>query len=51
MIDYIHGNPVRRGLVQRPEDWDWSSARRYAGLGPALIEMDRTIPMLHPVSR
>ena len=26
MIDYIHGNPVRRGLVQRPEDWKWSSA-------------------------
>jgi len=25
-IDYIHMNPVRRGLVQRPEDWEWSSA-------------------------
>jgi putative transposase len=26
MIDYIHGNPVRRGLVERAADWRWSSA-------------------------
>jgi hypothetical protein len=26
MIDYIHGNPVRKGLVEKPEDWKWSSA-------------------------
>src|SRR5262245_27684694 len=26
MIDYIHANPVRRGLLARPEDWKWSSA-------------------------
>jgi hypothetical protein len=26
MIEYIHANPVRRGLVQRPEDWKWSSS-------------------------
>ena len=26
MIEYIHGNPVRRGLVVNPEDWKWSSA-------------------------
>ena len=24
-IDYIHRNPVRRGLVERPGDWLWSS--------------------------
>jgi putative transposase len=27
-IAYIHGNPVKRGLVQTPEDWPWSSAGR-----------------------
>lgn len=32
VVDYIHANPVRRGLVQRPTDWRWSSARRLAGL-------------------
>jgi putative transposase len=26
-IEYIHANPVRRGLVARAEDWQWSSAR------------------------
>jgi putative transposase len=28
-IDYIHQNPVRRGLVKRAVDWRWSSARWY----------------------
>jgi putative transposase len=27
-IDYIHNNPVRRGLCERAVDWRWSSARR-----------------------
>ena len=26
-IDYIHMNPVRRGLCSRAIDWSWSSAR------------------------
>jgi putative transposase len=39
-IDYIHANPVRRGLVARPKDWQWSSAPWYAGIGPVPIEMD-----------
>jgi putative transposase len=29
-LRYIHCNPVRRGLVARPEDWKWSSFRHYA---------------------
>jgi len=29
-IDYIHLNPVRRGLVDRASDWRWSSARWYS---------------------
>ena len=28
-LDYIHQNPVRRGYVDRPEDWRYSSARNY----------------------
>jgi putative transposase len=43
MIDYIHANPVRRGLVTRAEDWEWSSARWYAGLRPVKLEMDRDV--------
>ena len=29
-LRYIHRNPVRRGLVERPEQWAWSSFRAYA---------------------
>ena len=29
-IDYVHLNPVRRGLCERPADWRWSSAADYA---------------------
>jgi putative transposase len=41
-IEYIHANPVRRGLCKCPEDWHWSSAGVYAGLrdGPISIDKD-----------
>jgi putative transposase len=29
-LRYMHRNPVKRGLVARPEDWQWSSFRAYA---------------------
>jgi len=31
-IDYIHQNPVKRGLVRKAEDWKYSSASNYLGL-------------------
>jgi len=30
-LDYIHNNPVKRGYVDLPEHWRYSSARDYAG--------------------
>lgn len=30
-LDYIHMNPVKRGYVDFPEHWRYSSARNYAG--------------------
>jgi putative transposase len=30
-VRYIHRNPVTRGLVERPEDYRWSSFNLYAG--------------------
>jgi putative transposase len=30
---YIHLNPVRAGLVARPEDWEWSSYPGYLAAG------------------
>jgi putative transposase len=29
-LRYLHQNPVTRGLVEKPEDWQWSSFRHYA---------------------
>ncbi len=31
-LNYIHMNPVRQEIVERPEDYMYSSARNYAGL-------------------
>jgi putative transposase len=31
-IDYFHLNPVKRGLVKRAVDWQWSSARWFEGM-------------------
>lgn len=31
-LNYIHQNPVRQEIVDRPEDYLYSSARNYAGL-------------------
>jgi hypothetical protein len=29
-LRYMHRNPVKRGLVVEPEQWQWSSYRTYA---------------------
>lgn len=39
-LEYIHRNPVTRGLVKDPKDWVWSSYSSYSGRGTALVEID-----------
>ena len=39
-LRYIHRNPVHRGLVDRPEDWAWSSFRHYATGVEGLVEIE-----------
>jgi REP element-mobilizing transposase RayT len=40
-IEYIHHNPVRRGYVDEPGHWRYSSARNYGGRGGLLdVVMD-----------
>ncbi|MFH0882005.1 MAG: transposase [bacterium] len=39
-IEYMHGNPVRRGLVEKPTDWTWSSARFWENGTTNPIRMD-----------
>ena len=41
VIQYVHNNPVRAGIVGRQEDYFWSSARNYADLEPVAMEIDR----------
>ncbi len=43
-IDYIHLNPVRRGLVQAATDWKWSSARWYVS-DTRIVDPD--LPTIH----
>ena len=35
-LHYIHENPVRNGLVDKPEEYRYSSARNYAELESVL---------------
>lgn len=44
-LDYIHQNPVRRGLCKRAVDWKWSSARYYLSDPPRQQESD--LPFIH----
>ncbi|SFB64255.1 REP-associated tyrosine transposase [Azotobacter beijerinckii] len=32
-LDYLHGNPLKHGLVERVADWPWSSFHRWARQG------------------
>ena len=46
-IIYIHENPVRRGLVERPADYRWSSARAWETGIDQPLRIDRgTLPPL-----
>jgi putative transposase len=40
VIRSIHRNPVKRGLVAKPEDWAWSSFRHYATGVEGAVEIE-----------
>ncbi len=39
-LRYMHRNPVMRGLVVKPEDWQWSSFRHYATGVEGTVEIE-----------
>jgi REP-associated tyrosine transposase len=39
-LHYMHMNPVKRGLVEHPRDWAWSSFSFYAKSGDCLLRVD-----------
>jgi putative transposase len=40
LLRYTHRNPVKRGLVVKPEDWRWSSFRHYAMAEVGVVEIE-----------
>jgi len=41
MMNYIHLNPVRRGLAERPELWQYSSYRDWKGICEGPLKIDK----------
>ncbi len=39
-LRYMHRNPVKRGLVAKPEEWAWSSFRHYATGVESIVEIE-----------
>jgi len=39
-LDYMHANPVDRGLVEHPKDWRWSSWSFYWRGEPGIVRID-----------
>jgi putative transposase len=40
-IEYVHNNPVRKGITERPEKYLWSSARDYWEMGKGIVEITK----------
>jgi REP element-mobilizing transposase RayT len=40
-MEYIHRNPLEKQLVNKAEEWQWSSAAFYARQGTAPIPVDQ----------
>ena len=40
-VKYIHANPVRKRLVERPQDWYYSSVREWLGIGKGSLDIDK----------
>jgi putative transposase len=39
-LNYMHWNPLQRGLVDKPEDWRWSSCHYYQTGEPGRVEIE-----------
>jgi putative transposase len=49
LIRYIHGNPVKAGIVRESHLYPWSSARFFQeGVGPPWLDLERAIALLGP---
>ncbi|MCY2939388.1 MAG: hypothetical protein NTV55_13660, partial [Planctomycetota bacterium] len=44
VLRYIEGNPLRANLVQRNQEWEWSSLKPTAAADPAGLLSDGPVP-------
>jgi NADPH-dependent curcumin reductase CurA len=42
-LQYMHFNPVRRGLVEAAENYAWSSAREWAGTEKGIVHLSKEL--------
>ena len=51
-LRYMHRNPVKRGLVLEPEQWEWSSYRSYAFQEEGRVKINQwpTVLKIRPVA-
>lgn len=40
-LEYMHANPVRRGIVDRAEDYPWSSVRDYMEIEESIVTLSK----------
>ena len=50
-LKYIHRNPVKRGLVERPEDWAWSSFSHYVTGVTGVVEIESPWTAYHRATK
>ena len=46
-LRYMHRDPAKRGLTDRPEDWPWSSFRHYLYGEEGTVEIESRYPPDH----
>ncbi|MHB8390141.1 MAG: REP-associated tyrosine transposase [Acidobacteriaceae bacterium] len=39
-LRYMHRNPIKRGLVEEPDEWAWSSFRAYAYQEKGIVKVE-----------
>jgi len=47
-LHFMHQAPVKAGLAETATDWEWSSARRYAGMAEGVVTIEPAIAAVKP---
>lgn len=50
LLEYVHNNPVRRGYIEEPSHWRYSSAQNYEGK-EGLVHVDMVIFFIGKIKR